>query len=102
MFVALVLYLLHQTLVNQGGERIKYSGDLVVSSLADSLGAFEGAATHKDLEPTEQSLFLLAQQVVAPLNGVAQRFLAYREVACATRQDIERAREALEQGHWRQ
>ncbi len=69
---------------------------------ADSGGGLKRTASHKDGEPAEEALLLFCQQVIAPLEGVAQRLLAGGQIACATGEDIQAAREAFEQRLWRE
>ncbi len=71
--------------------------------LAYHLGSLEGAAANEDGEPAEEALFRFCQQVVAPLQRVAQRLLAHGQVACATGEDIQTMGKAMEQSlRWEQ
>ena len=66
----------------------------------DGLDGFECTATDEDREAPEEALLLFIQEIVAPLDGVAQRLLAGGQVLCSTCQDLEPVREALEQRLW--
>ena len=81
---------------------LKHRGVLFTAHLAHRFCRFKGAAAHKDGEPAEEALFLCRQQVVAPLQGVAQRLLAGGQVLRSSRQDLEPVREPLQQRLGRQ
>ncbi len=51
----------------------------------DSIASSVQPPTKMESQP-EEALFLFRQQVVAPLEGVAQRLLPLREILCPARQ----------------
>ena len=53
------------------------------SRVADLLGRLEDPAAAEDAEPDEQALFLVVEQLVAPLDRRPQRLLALGQVAPA-------------------
>ena|SRR6266566_6598027 len=65
---------------------LRYGGD-----------CFECAAAHEDREVTEKALLFFAQEIVAPLDGLAQCLLARGKVACTAGQDVETMGEAIQQ-----
>lgn len=65
-------------------------------------GSLQGAAADEDGEPAEEALLLIRQQVVAPLDGVAQCLLAGGQIAWAPGEEVQAMRETLEQGLWGQ
>src|SRR5713226_1173531 len=96
------LRLLHQALVDKRCHALKHIQWLLLICHTDSRSSLERTASHEDGEPAEEVLFLLAQEVVAPLDGVAQCLLAGGQIACATGEDVESAREAFEERLWRE
>src|ERR1051326_2866600 len=71
-FAPLVLDLLQQTLVDERGYSIEDLRRTVITvkSCANGLARLQGAAADADGESPEETLFLGAQQVIAPLNGI--------------------------------
>ena len=63
---------------------------------ADGLGGVEREAAGEDAELGEQPLRRRVEQVVAPVDRAAQRLLAARDVARAGAEEVEPAREAVE------
>ena len=60
------------------------SPPLVVLRTADGLHRFQAAAAGEDGEATEQSLLVSPEEIVAPGYCVAQRLLAFGQVACSS------------------
>ena len=51
---------------------------MISAGQAHGLRRLQGAATHKDGQAAEESLFLGMQEVITPLDGGTQRSLALR------------------------
>src|SRR5690349_18198480 len=83
----LLLRLLQQTLVQQRGNSLDYLHRLTGSCIIYGCGCLQGAAAHKDREPAKEMLLFCTQQVVAPLESVAQCLLPQGQIACTTGQD---------------
>jgi hypothetical protein len=80
----------HQGAIHEAGEQVE---DLVGREPligADGLGGLEGPAAGEDREASEQHLLRLRQEVVAPVDGRAQRTMAGQRSAPAGSQQRER------------
>jgi hypothetical protein len=69
----------------------------VTGSGTNSLNCLQRTAAHEDGEPPEEPLLLLAEQLIAPLDRVAQRLLSRRQIARASGQHLQPLRKAFEQ-----
>ena len=67
------------------------------SQFAHPLSRLQRAAAHKHPQPPEQRLFVFVQQVVAPVDRVAQGLLARRQVARAAGQHLEPVAQSRQQ-----
>src|SRR5260370_7762890 len=99
-----LLGLPQQTFVDEGGHSIQHRDGrrLGVHSSTDRLDGLEGAATDKDGEPPEEPLLIGVEQLIAPLDGPAQRLLPRWCVAYTTRQHRQSPAQPSEQRWWRQ
>src|SRR5215831_16181019 len=69
--------LAEEALVHQRGDGFEDIGVEVFLRIADSFRGLESADTGEDGEPAEELLFGGRQQVVAPVDGAAERTLAF-------------------------
>src|SRR5437764_11409161 len=83
-----------EALVDERLENVEVGG-------AHLLGCLECAATLEDRQTSEQLLFLLAEQVVRPLDRCAQRLLP-RVLVAAALQQVETLRQPFEDLRWRE
>src|SRR5260221_5910708 len=99
-----LLCLPQQTFVDEGGHSIqdRDGSRLGVHSSTDRLDGLEGAATDKDGEPPEEPLLIGVEQLIAPLDGPAQRLLPRWCVAYTTRQHRQALAQPSEKCWWRQ
>src|SRR3989442_3425571 len=80
-----LLRLLEQALVNERGHGIQHWPHFISKSSANRLYCFQCAPTCKDGEPSEESLFLCIEQVVAPFDSIAEVLLSCWYIAYSTR-----------------
>jgi hypothetical protein len=64
---------------------------------ADGLDRLKRAFAREHDQAAEERLLVLAQEVVAPVDRGAQRALAWVEVACAAREELQLVVQAGEQ-----
>jgi hypothetical protein len=88
---------MHETLVQQCGDAIHNLYRQGVVYIADRLGRLQRAAAREHTQPREQCLLARVQQVVAPIDRVADGLLALRQVAGSAGQELEAVGEAREQ-----
>jgi hypothetical protein len=72
-----------QAVVHQRGQRLKHFPLFwnIRAGAAHRLCRFEGTATSEDGEAPEEGLLTSIEEVVAPRDSVAQRLLAFRQIA---------------------
>ncbi len=80
----LPLSLLQQVLVQERGDFIQGPFRSPIKPSADGLDCFQGAATDEDRDLPEEALFLGAQEIIAPGDGVAQGLLPGWGILCST------------------
>src|SRR6266566_8965791 len=87
-FLPLLLGLLHQVFVDERGDPVQH----VCHSIADSTGyrsyRLQGTPTDEDREAPEEPLLLRTQQIITPLNRIAQRLLPRWHILCSARQHL--------------
>ena len=76
------------------GDAVEDVDAQVLAGVADGFRALERAAAGEDREAAKERLLGRRQQVVAPLDRPAQRLLAFRQVARAAGQQLERPLDA--------
>src|SRR5262249_48118145 len=103
--LTLLLCLLHQALVDerchpleQLWERLSIFITSMGGGLDDGGESFQPAAANEDREVTKEALLLSAQQVITPLDSIAQRPLAHGQIAWAPGEEVEAMGKAMEQG----
>src|SRR5437773_3033311 len=71
-FVFLFCCLLQQILVNEGGYFLQHRCRFIPKGSRESLNRRQTATTDEDGELSEKKLFLCSQQIIAPLDRLAQ------------------------------
>src|SRR5579883_603776 len=79
---------LKQTLVEQRSDAVENLGWLIIKLGIDSFHSFKRAAAIEDAQALEKYLLLDCEQVIAPLDGSAQRLMALGCVTAAHRQHL--------------
>src|SRR5215469_17995210 len=92
-FLSLLSRLQQQVLTQEGSQPVHHRWQHVPKCGRDGLGCRERTATHEDREVPEEALFVWSQQVVAPLDRLAQGLLPCWHITCAAGQK----RQALSQ-----
>jgi hypothetical protein len=93
-----VIRKLHEALVDERGDSVERVDAEVVVGVADRLDGFECAATLEDSEPPEEALFVFVEEVVAPVDGGAERSLARGEVLRTAGEKAKAVLEPVENG----
>ncbi len=75
--------LLDQALVDERRHPVEDRQAGVLAGIAHRLGGLEGAGAGEHREAAEQALLGVAQQLVAPVDRLAQRLLPHRQVGAA-------------------
>ena len=83
-----------QRLVDQPRDQPRDPAAVDGAAGADLLGGLQGEAAGEDGQAPEEHALLAGEQVVAPVDGGAQRLLARARRAAATGQDVEAVAEA--------
>src|SRR5215469_785708 len=97
--LAIGLFLLpDQALVYQDRHCVQDTFLQISMSIADGLSRLKRAPPDKHREPSEESLFVLLQQVITPVNGLTQGLLAQWQILCSPDQQFEPVPQAWEQG----
>ena len=86
-----------ETLVHQRAESVETSIPSRPSIRAATSSTASRVRTGEHGEEREQALLVVGEQLVAPVDRVAQCPLAFGSVACAARQQVEPVAEALDQ-----
>jgi hypothetical protein len=73
--VGVLLHLQHQGLVHQRGQHVQCPGRRRVVGRADPFDVLEGEPAREHPQPPQQRLLAGRQQVVAPVDGGAQRLM---------------------------
>ena len=81
----------------EGGDPFQHIKRLIAPGIADGSGGLQCEAPCEDGEPSEETLLLRTQQVIAPLERVAQSLLASGQVLRTTGEDIESLGKPFEQ-----
>src|SRR5215471_1677639 len=74
-FFTLLSCLLEQILVNEGGHFVHYQWHCAPMYSTDRFCCRKRAATDEDREQTEEPLFICSEQIMTPLDGIAQGLL---------------------------
>ena len=74
------VHALHQIFVHQRGQAFKEIDAQVAARVADGLGRLQRASADEDGKAAKQSLLGFIQQIVAPVDGLAERLLTFRQV----------------------
>ena len=77
-----------EALVDERGEALEHLAEVHLVA-ADGVGDLERAAAREDAEPREQGLLGRLEQVVAPVDRVAERALPRRQVVGAAGEQVE-------------
>ncbi len=84
-----LLHALQQALIDERGHRVQDHFCSLAQFSADGLSCLQCAAAGKDGEPPEELPLLGVQQLVAPLDSVAQGLLPLRHIARTARQYLQ-------------
>jgi hypothetical protein len=95
------LDLLRKTFIDHGCHAIEQIQIKIASGIAHGFRAFQRASAHEHRESPEKLLLGGSQQIVAPVNGGAQRLLPLRHVARAAGQQLQPAGETCPHGRGR-
>ena len=96
-FAVLGHSLCEEAVVHERGDAVQDVDAQVLAGVADGLRRLERAPSGEDRQAAKELLLGRGQQVVAPLDRLAQRLLTFRQVACATSQQLERPFDAGQQ-----
>ena len=86
-----------QAVVHERGDAVQDVDAQVLAGIADGLRGLERAASGEHRQAAKELLLGRRQQVVAPLDRLAQRLLAFRQVARPAGQQLERPFDARQQ-----
>ena len=87
--LSLLCCLLQQVLVEQGSHPVQYRERCVPECSRDLLDCCKRAATDEDREQAEEPLFLGIEQIIAPLDRVAQGLLACGHISRIAGQELQ-------------
>src|SRR5258708_22922061 len=91
-----------ETLIDKGSTLLQHIQRLLALISANKRSRLKSTPTDKDGKPPEEALLLGRQQVVAPLESIAQGLLATGQIPCTSLQNRKTTGEASEQGLRRQ
>ena len=89
--------LLQQAFVKKPAHAFQHLSYHIRERSANRLFRLQGTASDEDAETAEEALLLGGEQVVAPLDGIAQRLLAGGRILDSSRQDLQAVTQAGQQ-----
>ena len=101
-FIVWLFDALYQILIDERRKSFEQIDAEIETGIADCFGSIKRATADEDGKPPKQFLLRFIEEVVTPIDGVAQSLLALGKIERTSRQQLQPISEAIENGSWRE